>query len=188
MARNIHILTFAVLAVSALFSSVSVNAQTLELPKYSVGTFHSAKGFGVSADLSYHDSPHLNSFALFLDMQSILDGRSSSPGFRARYNFNLPLCSKELKNGDRFLLYAGPGVTFGYVRDLNSRIGYMCGISGEIIASFLFRNHLSLSLALEASAAFHLREDNNIGVLDFKFFQAGLVNVYMPELRIQYYW
>lgn len=188
MARNIHILTFAVLAVSALLSPVSVNAQTLELPEFSVGTFHSLKGFGICADISNHDSAHLNSFALFLDMQSILDGRSSSPGIRARYNYNLPLCSKDLKNGDRFQLYAGPGVTFGYVRDLNSRTGFMCGISGEIVGSFLFENHLSLSVALEASAAFHLREDNNIGVLDFKFFQAGLVNTYMPELRIQYYW
>lgn len=188
MARNIHIFAFAVLAVSALVSSVSVNAQTFELPKFSVGTFHSAKGFGVSVDLSNYDSAHLNSFALFLDMQSILDGQSSSPGIRARYNYNHPLCSKDLKNGDKFQLYAGPGVTFGYVRDLNSRVGFMCGVSGEIVGTFLFENHLSLSLALEASAAFHLREDNNIGVLDFKFFQAGLVNLYQPELRIQYYW
>lgn len=188
MVRSIHIFTNAVLVVSVLISSVSLNAQTLELPKFSCGTFHSAKGFGVSVDLSNYDSAHLNSFVLYLDMQSILDGQSSSPGIRARYNYNHPLCSKDLKNGDKFQLYAGPGVTFGYVRDLNSRIGFMCGISGEIVGSFLFENHLCLSLALEASAAFHLREDNNIGVLDFKFFQAGLFNVYLPELRIQYYW
>lgn len=188
MARLFHIFLVAVFAFSFLDCSISASAQTFELPRYSVGTFHSAKGFGLSGDIFRKGSDHISSVAVFLDMQSILNGASSSPGIRFRYNYNLPLLARELANGDNLLVFCGPGITFGYVRDTNTRIGYMCGISGDIVCSFLFKNNLSLSLALEASVAFHLREDNNTGVMDFKFYQAGLFNAYMPELRLQYNW
>ena len=99
MARLTHIFRLPALFFFILLGPVTVHAQTLELPKYSVGTFHSPKGFGISGDLFKSDSQHINSFAAFIDMQSILNGESSSPGFRLRYNYNLPILSKDFSNG-----------------------------------------------------------------------------------------
>ena len=175
------------LCLTFFLPSASLKAQTTEPLTASAGTWHSPKGFGATADI-YYVNDHFSSFSLSVDLEGILSGKSSTPGTKFRYNYNLPLKMLKTGHGDHVLIYAGPGAALGYVRDTNSRIGLMGGLAADIGCIVFLASKVSLSLEFGGELAFHLREDNRYGVKDFKFYEAGVARIYLPQLRLQYYW
>lgn len=187
MNKKSFISYLAIICTAVFLSEERIDAQSYSALSSSAGIFQSPKGIGVSADL-FSSTEHFDTFTLTMDLQCILSGKSSTPGIKLTYNYNKPI--KEIKsgNGEPVIFYAGPGIACGYLRDTNSRIGLMCGISADAGCMVFYESRLSLCVEFSVELGFHLREDSRVGVSDFKFYEAGLTRAYLPQIKIQYYW
>ena len=145
-----------------------------------VGTTHSLKGVGVCADFD-HDASCFRSVALTADLIDILDGKSSTPGLKLTYHYNLVFQSWA---EGKYALYAGPGLMTGYVRDLNNHFGLAGGISGD--AGFRVRCRNRFLVALEFQADLALQFKNRYRP-DMSVFSAGYRHSYYPHVRIEYH-
>lgn len=145
----------------------------------SVGGIQSIRGAGFCADF-FHGPDAFSSLALTADLVEILEGNASSPGLKATYHHNLIL---KRWGGDKYTLYAGPGLTAGHVRDLRNHLGWMAGLSGD--AGLRVRCLHSITVSLEWQADFALQFKNRYKQ-DLSLYRAGIARSYHPYLRIQY--
>lgn len=145
----------------------------------SVGGIQSPKGVGFCADFG-HGPEAFSSLALTADLIDILDGTASTPGVKLTYHHNLVV---KAWDGDKYTLYAGPGVTAGRVRDLRNHLGLMAGLSGD--AGLRVQCLHSIAVSLEWQADFALQFKNRYKP-DLSLYRAGFSRSYYPYLRIQY--
>ena len=146
---------------------------------FALGTTHSLKGVGFCADFD-HDPTCFSSVAVTADLIDILDGKSSTPGIKLTYHYNL-VC-KSWADG-KYSLYAGPGLMTGYVRDLNNHFGLAGGISGD--AGLRVRCQKRFFVAVELQADLALQFKNRYRP-DMSVFTAGYRHSYYPHVRIEY--
>lgn len=147
--------------------------------KLSVGTIHSIKGVGLCADIQ-HGEEAFSSMALTADLIDIVDGRSSTPGQKFTYHYNVLLSSPD---DGALLFYAGPGVTAGHVRNIDNNFGYMAGMSVDGGARLECMSSIVLSLELQVDFGLIFKNRN---IPDMSLYKAGFRHSYYPHLRIQY--
>lgn len=144
---------------------------------FAMGGIQSPKGVGFSAEFM-HDAESFSAFSLTADLLDIISGVSSSPGIKLTYHYNL--IGKTWDDG-KYSLYAGPGLTTGYVRNLGNHSGFMGGLSCDAGLRVRFMRSILLSLEFQADLALHSKR-----LPDLALYKAGFIHSYYPHLRIQY--
>lgn len=162
-----------------------------------VGLFNSPKGFGVSYVTEVKDGT-FNSFDIVADIYGFPTGRTAYyPGVRLNSFHNVVL-----RDIDRFpeagFLYAGVGVSTGYVRDFEKftrwatgpaylimNMGAILCVSGQIGIRSDFGN-LSLDLSWQADAGLYLRKHETYGNAVLGLYKNGLYNCLLPQLKIMW--
>lgn len=170
----------AVLTVllTALFSVTSSAARPEK--GISFGTVNSFRGIGFCTDIGTED---FHAVSIISDLTEILNGRSSMPGLRLTYHYDMTVCSGETKSGYPYIIYAGPGIAQGYVKTLDNRRGYMAGLSGAAGGKVLLARNISVSAEFQADAALIFK---NRHTQYMSFYETGLRHCYIPYIRIQY--
>lgn len=159
--------------------SLTAGADDKDLRGFSLGSFQSYKGLGISASLN-----SIHAFALYADMEGVFSGLTITPGARFSYLYHCPLGDIKAKDGSIFHFYAGPGITTGLMRE-EVAYGWMGGISGVVGAQVLLRKHFLFSLEFEGDVAYFFSRDGK-GSAKMKFYNKGLRYIYFPQLRIEY--
>jgi len=146
---------------------------------FALGSIHSPKGVGACSSFK-HESGAFGTLDLTADLIDILDGTSSTPGIKAAYHYNLVL--KSWAEG-KYELYAGPGLTAGWVRDTHNHVGLMGGLSGD--AGLRVHCLHSMLISVEWQVDFALQFKNRYNP-DMSLYAAGFRLPYIPYVRIQY--
>lgn len=164
-------------AVGAFAARPYVPAEKVEA--LSAGTAHSIKGVGVCVDYDTGNGV-FNSFYLTADLVDILTGKASTPGLKFTYHYNMVL--KEMCEG-KYIIYAGPGVTSGYVRNTDDHSGFMGGVSLDAGVRTRCLKNIYLSLEYQADASLIFKNKYNPYM---RLYRAGFLYAWAPYLRIQY--
>ena len=146
---------------------------------FSAGMASSVRGVGLCGEFS-GEPGWFNSFFLTLDLMDILNGRASTPGLKLNYFYNKVLATF---GEGKFSLYAGPGVTGGYVRNTDGHPNFMGGLSVDAGFSMKCLNSINLSIDFQADLAFSLKDGNSNGLSIYK---AGFLHSYYPFVKIAY--
>ena len=147
---------------------------------WSLGGTFSLRGVGLGAERSSESGAAFESFSLTLDLIDILDGTASTPGLKATYHHNLIV--QDFQAG-KYVLYLGPGLTAGRVRDTRGHLGLMAGLSGD--AGLRMQCLHSITLSVEFQLDFALQFKNRIRP-DMSLYATGIRNAYLPYVKIQY--
>ena len=146
----------------------------------SLGTIHSFRGIGFCTQIGSGD---FHSVAVVAYLTDIINGKASTPGVRITYHYDMTIHDGTTRQGYPYRIYAGPGIAQGYVRSLDSRKGYMAGLSGAAgVLAELGRN-VSLSAEFQADAALIFK---NRYTQYMSLYKAGFKHSYIPYIRIQY--
>lgn len=148
------------------------------------GTIHSVKGVGFALD-SFKEG-HNNHFSAVLDLRGIISGESSTPGFKANYHREIKLTGFETASGHCVELFAGPGITAGYVRDKDPFRGPVAGISCIAGGRVFFGERFCISLDFQGDLALHIFKDHITDVLTMGLYKSGLDKAYWPQLTLDY--
>ena len=150
-----------------------------------LGGLFSPKGTGLSSLSTAGESTYsLLRADLLLDMNGIIRGWNTSPGLRLRFANNYVLASAEFSTGTVFHFLAGPGLTVGYVSDIDNVFGWMGGVTADTALMFDFTRHIALCLSLSADFGMHYRSVDHHAVLSS--YRSGMYHAYYPELTIYY--
>jgi len=172
---------FVLSIVCAVFFSVEAEAQN----PVCAGIFSSPKGFGLCLDLQ-KDTLYFESASLLIDMYGIYGGNHSVPGVKANYNFNWIFAGHR---GEECTVdfYAGPGVTLGYVRDRDYKMGAIAGLCGIVGTKLVFDVPWIISIEFQADLAFGLNKNNRYNTVNLALYEAGYSRLYYPQIRIQHF-
>jgi len=171
---------------------------TLGLEAQEAGLFNSPKGFGASFRFAPQDGVFHTATA-FVDIYGVVTSRCSNPGVRANISRMYELRRWSDVGGADVLLYAGPGITAGFVRDhdkgrgidLSSLVadnpGLIFALSGGAGFRFGFGGKVALDLSLSADAGIHIRrneKEHGYTAASLSVFNNGLLQVLYPQLTI----
>jgi hypothetical protein len=177
-------------ALSLLIAVIIMPALALEAPaqdskSLSIGTFHSPKGIGLCLEIQ-QNRDYFDSFDVIADMFGILNGDYSRPGYKATYCRNIIL--KHFHHDEYKLdLYAGPGVTAGYVRDIHEPMSIVAGLAGSGGCRLFFDNKkLVVYLELGLDLAAEINRNNRYKNIDLDIYKSGIMHVFYPQVRILY--
>lgn len=171
---------------------ISLNAQPASL-----GVFNSLKGIGATVEIPRGENEFM-SFVAFTEIYGIPTGRCDKPGVKARFSHNFIFKTFE-QEATIFMLYAGPGVTAGYMRDfevgrridktltLTHNPGLMAALCGSIGCRFSFESRIALDLSFTADLGIHARKDEALHNIDVRMYRNGLMQAFYPELSILIY-
>lgn len=163
-----------------VFSAVFCHAQERKL-----GLFSSPDGFGVSYDRIKAEDQFL-SFTAYLNCFDRMFGNGGGVG--ASFNFSRNFILKQWK-GNAMLtsIYAGPGISAGYVRDYQENYpGIMAAASCNIGARFLFNRGIAVDLSFGAAAGFHLNIHSDTAPPVLSVYKRGLMHIPFPQLKIMF--
>lgn len=146
----------------------------------SLGIINSFKGVGLCMEVGSHD---FHSVCVSADLVDIINGKASTPGFKTTYHYNLSIKEGKTRNGYPYTVYAGPGATFGYVRSLDNRLGFMTGVSGAAGARISVMHNISIALEFQGDAALIFKNRFN---QNMSLYTAGFRYIYIPYVRISY--
>ncbi len=171
---------FTVLAL--VVSGVAAAAQ--DSSSIRLGAFQSPKGIGICAEFQSHDGS-FDSITFDADMFGIIIGTYSRPGYKATYTHNV-IISKYDRGDCRLEVYAGPGLTAGYARDISKTYSTIAGLSGVTGMRFLFSRRVSVNLEIGADLAFTINKDSRYGMNKLSLYKAGLLHFFYPQIRIEW--
>lgn len=173
----------AVICLLLLLGSGGV-ARAQETNSFRIGSFHSAKGFGVCYE-QILDEYHFDSFCLYADMGGVLIGEHSTPGIK--FNYTRDIVFKTIDRKDKTVsLYAGPGLCCGYISDFKSPKSMAAGIHGTVGALLSYGHKLELSFSFSTDLAFKLIKDDRRNGTILSFYDSGLFKLLIPEIKILY--
>lgn len=175
----------SLLAALILMPMLAWEAPAQDAVSMSLGTFHSPKGLG--ACLEFQSEPtSFDSFDIIADMFGILRGDYSKPGIKATYCRDIIL--KHFHHDEYKLdLYAGPGVTAGYVRDIHEPYSIVAGMTGAAGCRLFFdKRRLVVYLELGLDIAAEFNRNNRYGTIDLTLYKSGIYHVFYPQVRILY--
>lgn len=158
----------------------SAGAQCLDL-----GTYHSPKGFGLCADKQVSDRS-FESYTILADVTGVLLGTRASIGGKGTYTYNFVFARGVVDSNVPVDFYAGPGVTAGFVRDLNTDYGVVFGLSGTLGCKAHFTRNVSIGLDVGTDLAMFFTKGRRYGNIDITSYKAGLVRSFYPQLRLMY--
>lgn len=153
----------------------------------SLGIFNSPKGFGLDYCRLCEDKAFFNTFNLYADMAGVFSGEAACPGIK--FDFCHDIVIKDVPAGQsRCLIYAGPGISAGYLRDFKAETpGFMLGLNCSAGAKFIFERGFSLDIGFGAEIGMDLCKKN--GLYDTAvttLYKNGLIRFLFPQLKIEY--
>lgn len=152
---------------------------------WSAGPFSSPKGFGFSADRQITDSRFL-SMSVYLDNFDRMLANNGSPGVAANVSQNIIFFRFTPPETDA-CLYAGPGVSFGYVRDRgDDHPGPMLAASGTFGAKFTFKRGIAVDLSLTGAAGIHLDIGEDASGTKLSLYKRGMTHTLLPQVKIMF--
>lgn len=121
-----------------------------------------------------------------LDMADVISGRECYPGFSIDGCYNFTFAAATFGNGEKIRGYAGPGVSLGYVRDIDGKHCLIAGMCGNIGVEYLFNVPVSLSLSLNPTLSMAVKRNEN-GFLTMGAYKNGLIYSILPHIGIRYH-
>lgn len=182
MKRNLR--TVALMIAIALIQTLWTNTSAQVRNPFSIGTFHSPKGFGVCMETN-SDSLSFDALTLIADMHGVLTGEHPRPGVKFTYTRDIIFRHFD-KEGYYVDMYAGPGLTAGYARDVSKPLCLIAGLSGVAGTRFTFSRNLSVNIELCADIALELCRNSRYGNIDLSLYKSGINHIFFPQLRIHY--
>ncbi len=168
--RAVALILLAVLSAGSIFAQSYAGADfSLNRSGLSYGRFVSDDAFwNVSAGVDYG---------------SMVLRQNRDPGVSATFGYNFILKGWRHGGGSSFL-YAGPGVTLGYVRDKGQSHGLMGGISGILGYEYRFRVPVSFGVCLVPTVGVHMSESGGGMLMDV--YRNGLIWSASPQVSVKY--
>lgn len=152
---------------------------------FALGTFHSFKGLGLSAEIPSSKPKEYNSFSLFADLARVYTGDSPSPGVKFNMSHNIRIVDFKPRTADRISLFSGAGFSAGWVRDSGKDCYGLTGaLSGTIGARAAFSCNIVLSLGITLETGILLYKDN--GHIKSTLYRDGIYQTVLPHLGIYY--
>lgn len=161
------------------------------------GLFNSPKGLGACLYLPEKDGI-FHTVTAYVDLYGIPSSRCLYPGFKANVSRQYSLKSWA-KDGYSISMYAGPGVSAGYVRDhdkgrgidlstlISDNPGVAFAVSGDIGWRFDFGGFVALDLSFTAEAGVHVRrneKEKGYAATSLSIYNNGLMQALYPQLII----
>jgi len=177
-------------ALTLLFAAIFMPMLALKAPaqddkSLGFGTFHSPKGVGLCMEVQ-QEINYFDSFDVIADLFGVLNGDYTRPGYKATYCRNIIL--KHFHHDEYKLdLYAGPGVTAGYVRDIHEPMSLVAGLAGSAGCRLYFdskRLIIYLEAGLDIAAEFN--RNNRFKTIDLDIYKSGIMHLFYPQVRILY--
>ena len=183
-------LSYAAAALLLLLPCLSIRAQEL-------GLYNSPKGIGVQCASGVRDGV-FHTVTAFVDIYGVATSRCQYPGYR--FNASRLYVLRTISAGDvNMRIYAGPGVSAGYVHDhdkgrgiditnlISDSPGGMLAVSGEAGCRFDFGRLVSLDLSFTAEAGAHIRhnrKETGYTAAYLSIYNNGLLQAFYPQLSI----
>lgn len=157
----------------------------------SMGLFNSPRGFGAAASFNSEDGRSFSELSLFADIYGLPTGRCGEPGVKASFVRNFIFSSFEIDDV-RLGIFAGPGVSAGFVKDyepgyaldITRNHGLCAALCGDIGLRVRFSRGVSLGLSFQAELGFHMRRDDDMRANNLAIYKNGLVQSFWPNLSI----
>lgn len=149
---------------------------------WEAGLVNSPDHLGITVRTPANDGI-FNTFTLTAEMKNVLSGRESAPGVKFIFQHNRAIAGGMMGGQYLWMLYAGPGVTCGYVRDLSPIYGFMTGVCGNIGICAGFMNNLSVAVEFQGDIAFIIRDMSNPSM---SMYRTGVYRCWIPVLKIAY--
>ncbi|MDO5442661.1 MAG: hypothetical protein Q4G10_03225 [Bacteroidia bacterium] len=169
-----------IILLQMLFST----ALAQERNSFTIGTFHSPKGFGACAEFPI-DSASFNAFTVIADMHGVLTGEHPRPGVKMTYTRDIVIKHFD-KDGYTVDMYAGPGLTAGYARDIKKPYSIIGGLACVAGSRFSFSTKLIVNIEVCADIALDLTRNPRNGNINLSIYKSGIYHTIFPQLRIQY--
>ncbi|MBQ6556054.1 MAG: hypothetical protein IJL86_00750 [Bacteroidales bacterium] len=162
-----------------------------------VGLFSSPKGVGVLWQGAEKNGA-FNTAAAYVDIYGVVTSRCSFPGYKANFSRQYVFYRKDAGEWN-LTLYAGPGLSAGYVHDhdkgrgvdLSALVadnqGFVFALSGDFGMRFEFPGAVVLNLSWTAEAGLHLRENERFkDSSNLSIYNNGFIQSLYPQLGILY--
>ena len=177
MYRNRLILTAALGLFNLFIASAQGDRELMG------GIFNSPKGFGISiSNLSPHSSA--STLVIYADLSDVIQGRNNYPGIKATYILAMTQKQHTYRDGTAGMLFAGPGVSAGYVRDHGRpEFGMMAALSASGGYLLKFNNGIDIILALSADLGIHISKGSDNSP-HLGMYKNGLRQAIYPEIII----
>ena len=148
----------------------------------SMGTFFAPDRTGFSHQRFLHDGTFWN-IDLAVDYGACVLRQGDRPGGRLSLGYNFIVWEKDHPEGHS-RIYAGPGVSVGYVTDKDSGYGGMAGISGNAGYEYDFDFPITVSVSLSPMLGIHIH--NTDRGLQLNTYINSLLWSLSPQLGIRY--
>lgn len=173
--------------LTALFfvPALALKAPAQDFKSFSLGSFQSPKGIGASFEIQKEPN-FFDSYDIITDMFGILKGDYSRPGFKATYCRGIIL-RQFIHDEYTADLYAGPGVTAGYVRDIHEPFSLVAGMTGAAGCRLYFDSRrLVVHIELGVDLAAEFNRNNRFKRIDLDIYKSGLLHFFYPQVRLLY--
>lgn len=148
------------------------------------GASFSFSGLGVS----YEESPAEGTFYEFglkAELGEVLTDRTDCPGVSASFTCNYIISRWQSANHNEIILYAGPGIETGWIKDFHRERGLFIGLKGRVGLRCMFPRRIIVSVSLAPCFGAHFISREYTGVR-MEYYRYGLMNTVMPEIGIKY--
>lgn len=176
MTKFLHLTAFFV--ILTFVNSTSIRAQSR-----AIGTAYSFSGISLVYDHEVNNGCFIE-LALKGEMGEVLAGRSCIPGISASFTWNYILKEWKISDDETLEMFAGPGVSMGYAKDLKRDKGFDFGLKGQFGIEFLFERKAIISLSISPVMGSHVEFNGN--AINIRSYNYGLLNSIMPEIGIKY--
>ena len=149
-----------------------------------VGGFHAYDGCGITFS-GGAESRRFQEIRLLADFEGVLQGREPLPGIRASVFSQQALYRWDAPDGTVLTLFAGPGVTGGYVKDRGASWGTLLGLSADAGIRLQFSAPFELRAGFTADLAGHWTVRNRYNNT-LTYYHNGLINIFLPYIVIAF--
>ena len=184
IARGVSAILLSVLFSCALKAQIITSGEFEFRRPGEFGTIHSPKNFGVYFCLPGPDDSY-DTISLMADMYGVISGRYSSPGVKFSYNHSIVLRNWEI-NSWNINMYAGPGLSLGYLRDSDRARGGMAGINLAGGLKTHMQRNIDIGVEFCSDIAFYISENPRYHNLQLSMYKLGISRVFYPQLKISY--
>ena len=173
----------SLLIAAFLLPALAWKAPAQDAKSLSIGTFHSPKGLGLCMEV-WQESTSFDTFDIIADMFGVLNGSHSKPGIKATYCRDIVL--KHIVREEYDLdLYAGPGITAGYVRDINEPLSFVAGMTGSAGCRLFFDSRrVVVCFELGVDLAAEVNRNNRFRNVDLNIYKSGILHSFYPQVRL----
>lgn len=165
-------------------------------PQLSAGSFNSPKGFGLCLETGcLTTGSALTRYTVYADIYGLPRGRIAAPGLKANFSLCRALKKYDDLDGISAVLYAGPGVSAGWVHDIERSVagkehlvnnpGLAAALSGVAGVRLTFSGRpWVLDISFLGEAGFLIRQDEFMDNKDLTLYKAGIHQVVYPQINI----